>query len=147
MSTTVPMNEVGDREATTDGPAEGRLPDVPGVALKLSSFVLAGGSGTRLWPVSRRHYPKQLIDVIGPDSLLQTTVRRLVGVESERALDKAPIIVCGGGHRFMTSQQLGEAGVEARIVVEPAGRNTAPALTLAAMLACAGGDDSTLVVM
>ncbi|WP_454758087.1 mannose-1-phosphate guanylyltransferase/mannose-6-phosphate isomerase [Cupriavidus campinensis] len=121
----------------------------PAVRTRLAAVVLAGGSGTRLWPLSRKHFPKQLIDVLGGDTLLQTTARRLAGlVEGGGAMgEMAPIIVCGEAHRFMTAQQLTEAGVVARIVVEPTGRNTAPALTLAALLACAEGDDCILVAM
>lgn len=116
-------------------------------ALRIRPVVLAGGSGTRLWPLSRKHYPKQLIDVIGRDSLLQSTVRRMAVLRDGRHADAAAIIVCGEPHRFMTAQQLAASGTEAQIVVEPAGRNTAPALTLAALLATAQGDDGILVVM
>ena len=116
-------------------------------ALRLRPVVLAGGSGTRLWPLSRKHYPKQLIDVIGHDSLLQSTVRRMAVLRDGRRADAAAIVVCGEPHRFMTAQQLAASGIEAQIVVEPAGRNTAPALTLAAQLATAQGEDGILVVM
>ncbi|WP_158900922.1 mannose-1-phosphate guanylyltransferase/mannose-6-phosphate isomerase [Burkholderia sp. L27(2015)] len=109
--------------------------------------VLAGGSGTRLWPMSREHFPKQLIGVVGPDSLLQATVHRMEGFPSPWEVSCAPIIVCGDEHRFITVEQLRASGVEARIVVEPARRDTAPALTLAAALACADGEDAILVVM
>ncbi|CAG4894526.1 mannose-1-phosphate guanylyltransferase/mannose-6-phosphate isomerase [Paraburkholderia saeva] len=145
MSTTTQMVEAAG-DAQIAGGAGGRTP-VSAIKLKLASVVLAGGSGTRLWPVSRKHYPKQLIDVVGSDSLLQATARRLAGLGGERELDATPIIVCGEEHRFLTSQQLGEAGIDARIIVEPAGRNTAPALALAALEALSSGDDSILVVM
>lgn len=138
------MRTTDTMESTTDLAVA-----APAVRLRLAAVVLAGGSGTRLWPLSRKHFPKQLIDVIGGDTLLQTTARRLAGlVEGGGAMGEvAPIIVCGEAHRFMTAQQLAEAGVAARIVVEPAGRNTAPALTLAALLACAEGEDCILVAM
>ncbi|PLP97551.1 mannose-1-phosphate guanylyltransferase/mannose-6-phosphate isomerase [Cupriavidus pauculus] len=117
-------------------------------ALRIRPVVLAGGSGTRLWPLSRKHCPKQLIDVIGRDSLLQSTVRRMAVLRDDgRHAPAAAIIVCGEPHRFMTAQQLAASGTEAQIVVEPAGRNTAPALTLAALLATAQGEDGILVVM
>ncbi|MCA3182000.1 MAG: mannose-1-phosphate guanylyltransferase/mannose-6-phosphate isomerase [Cupriavidus sp.] len=116
-------------------------------ALRIRPVVLAGGSGTRLWPLSRKHYPKQLIDVIGRDSLLQSTVRRMAVLRDGGHAAADAIIVCGEPHRFMTAQQLAASGTEAQIVVEPIGRNTAPALTLAALLATAGGEDGILVAM
>ncbi|CAE6811045.1 Alginate biosynthesis protein AlgA [Paraburkholderia domus] len=109
--------------------------------------ILAGGSGTRLWPVSRENYPKQLIDVVGTDSLLQATARRMDGFPAGWKVDVSPIIVCGEEHRFVITEQLLENGVKARLIVEPARRDTAPALTLAASLACADGDDAILIVM
>lgn len=109
--------------------------------------ILAGGSGTRLWPVSRESFPKQLIDVVGSDSLLQATTRRMDGFPAGWSVDAAPIIVCGEEHRFVIAEQLHENGVDARLIVEPARRDTAPALTLAASLACADGDDAILFVM
>jgi mannose-1-phosphate guanylyltransferase/mannose-6-phosphate isomerase len=113
----------------------------------LLPVVLAGGSGTRLWPMSREHYPKQLIDVIGTDSLLQATVRRMESFPSGWQVAASPVIVCGDEHRFVIDEQLHASGVEARLIVEPARRDTAPALTLAAALACQAGDDAILVAM
>ncbi|SMG44280.1 mannose-1-phosphate guanylyltransferase/mannose-6-phosphate isomerase [Paraburkholderia susongensis] len=109
--------------------------------------ILAGGSGTRLWPVSRENFPKQLIDVVGSDSLLQATARRLDGFPPGWSVDASPIVVCGEEHRFVIAEQLQENGVAARLIVEPARRDTAPALTLAASLACAEGGDAILIVM
>jgi mannose-1-phosphate guanylyltransferase/mannose-6-phosphate isomerase len=114
---------------------------------RITPVILAGGSGTRLWPVSRENFPKQLIDVVGSDSLLQATARRMEGFPPGWNVDAAPIIVCGEEHRFVIAEQLHENGVEARLIVEPARRDTAPALTLAASLACAHGDDAILIVM
>ncbi|CAE6830367.1 Alginate biosynthesis protein AlgA [Paraburkholderia nemoris] len=114
---------------------------------RIVPVILAGGSGTRLWPVSRENYPKQLIDVVGSDSLLQATARRMDGFPAGWNVDVSPIIVCGEEHRFVISEQLLENGVNARLIVEPARRDTAPALTLAASLACAAGDDAILIVM
>ncbi|MFP3565369.1 sugar phosphate nucleotidyltransferase [Paraburkholderia sp. SIMBA_030] len=114
---------------------------------RIVPVILAGGSGTRLWPVSRENYPKQLIDVVGSDSLLQATARRMDGFPAGWKVDAAPIIVCGEEHRFVIAEQLHENGVDARLIVEPARRDTAPALTLAASLACADGDDAILIVM
>ncbi|MFM0737814.1 mannose-1-phosphate guanylyltransferase/mannose-6-phosphate isomerase [Paraburkholderia xenovorans] len=114
---------------------------------RIVPVILAGGSGTRLWPVSRENFPKQLIDVVGSDSLLQATARRMDGFPSGWSVDVSPIIVCGEEHRFVIAEQLQENGVNARLIVEPARRDTAPALTLAASLACADGHDAILIVM
>jgi len=122
-------------------------PTTRSATMRLCPVVLAGGSGTRLWPVSRKHYPKQLVDGLGPPSLLQATVQRLDGLSSHAAVDVVPIIVCGTEHRFMARWQLDEIGIGARLVAEPSGRNTAPALSLAAMHALSDGHDSVLVVM
>ncbi|TDV18264.1 mannose-1-phosphate guanylyltransferase/mannose-6-phosphate isomerase [Paraburkholderia caballeronis] len=114
---------------------------------RIVPVVLAGGSGTRLWPMSREHYPKQLIGVVGTDSLLQATVRRMSGFPAAWQVASDPVVVCGEEHRFTIAEQLHERGIGARIVVEPARRETAPALTLGATLAQADGDDAILVVM
>ncbi len=78
---------------------------------RIVPVILAGGSGTRLWPVSRENYPKQLIDVVGSDSLLQATVRRMEGFPAGWNVDASPIIVCGEEHRFVTAEQVRENGV------------------------------------
>src|SRR3954449_5557889 len=113
----------------------------------LVQVILAGGSGTRLWPVSREQFPKQLIDVIGNQTLLQATMGRMAGFNSTWEVAADPVVVCGAEHYFATYEQAREIGVNARIVVEPARRDTAPALTLAALAACADGQDAILVVM
>jgi mannose-1-phosphate guanylyltransferase/mannose-6-phosphate isomerase len=102
----------------------------------LVQVILAGGSGTRLWPVSREQFPKQLIDVVGDKTLLQATMGRMAGFSSAWDIAADPVIVCGAEHYFATYEQAREIGVNARIVVEPARRDTAPALTLAALAAC-----------
>jgi len=102
----------------------------------LLPVILCGGSGTRLWPLSRETYPKQFLALSGDGvSMLQDTAKRLDGVASH--IPKVPpIVICNGEHRFLAAQQLHEAGIEgARLVLEPVGRNTAPALTLAALVA------------
>jgi mannose-1-phosphate guanylyltransferase/mannose-6-phosphate isomerase len=116
---------------------------------RIVPVILAGGSGTRLWPVSRENFPKQLIDVVGSDSLLQATARRLDGFPAGWSVDASPIVVCGDEHRFVIAEQLRENGIDARLIVEPARRDTAPALTLAASLALAdaAGGDAVLIVM
>ncbi|SMG59906.1 mannose-1-phosphate guanylyltransferase/mannose-6-phosphate isomerase [Paraburkholderia susongensis] len=113
----------------------------------LVQVILAGGAGTRLWPVSREQFPKQLIDVIGNQTLLQSTMGRMAGFEGPWDIAADPVVVCGAEHYFATYEQAREIGVNARIIVEPARRDTAPALTLAALNACAGGEDAILVAM
>jgi mannose-1-phosphate guanylyltransferase/mannose-6-phosphate isomerase len=121
--------------------------DVTTNCRRLVQVILAGGSGTRLWPVSREQFPKQLIGLMGSESLLQSTVLRMQGFGQGWELAADPVIVCGEEHRFTTDEQVRASGVSARIVVEPARRDTAPALTLAALTACADGQDAILVAM
>ncbi|WP_028216739.1 mannose-1-phosphate guanylyltransferase/mannose-6-phosphate isomerase [Paraburkholderia oxyphila] len=112
----------------------------PEVALVVQPVVLAGGSGTRLWPLSREHCPKQLIDLLDGESLLEATVRRLDGVYARGGVQvrKAPpLVVSSEELRHMTADRLGRTGMAARVVFEPVARNTAPALTVAALAACA----------
>jgi len=115
--------------------------------LPVHAVIPAGGAGTRLWPLSREQFPKQLINLIGDDSLLQSTAKRLQGLSASYPLAAESIIVCGEEHRFTTAEQLRQAGIKARIILEPQARNTAPALTLAAQSLVAGGGDSIMVVM
>lgn len=92
--------------------------------------ILCGGSGTRLWPASRKAYPKQFAPLIGEESLYQMTLRRLTGPEFA-----APLIMTGDDFRFMATEQAAEIGLsDARIVIEPAARDTAPAILTAALL-------------
>ncbi len=107
--------------------------------------VLSGGSGTRLWPLSREKYPKQLLPLIGDDSLLQATVRRLEGVSDVQLA--APMVVSNEEYRFVIAEQLRLMGKSGSILLEPCGRNTAPALTLAALAAMREGVDPILLVM
>jgi mannose-1-phosphate guanylyltransferase/mannose-6-phosphate isomerase len=118
----------------------------------LQPVLLAGGSGSRLWPMSRETYPKQLLSLTGEHTLLQDTVTRLDGFpqaqETSGVTDvRAPLIVCNEEHRFLVADQLRQIGVVPwRILLEPFGRNTAPALTLAA-LAVKEGEDAVMLVM
>ncbi len=111
--------------------------------------ILAGGSGTRLWPLSRESFPKQLLRLRGAGTLLQDTVRRLDGLDGgPSTVVREPIVVCNEEHRFLVLDQIEaiERAPEA-VVLEPVGRNTAPALCLAAELALAAGTDPVLLVM
>jgi mannose-1-phosphate guanylyltransferase/mannose-6-phosphate isomerase len=110
----------------------------------IQPVVLSGGSGTRLWPLSREKYPKQLLPLIGDDSLLQATVRRTEGIAGFELA--APMVVCNEEYRFVIAEQLRLMGKPGTMVLEPVGRNTAPALTLAA-LAARNAADPILLVM
>ncbi|WP_281168037.1 mannose-1-phosphate guanylyltransferase/mannose-6-phosphate isomerase [Oceanobacter kriegii] len=90
--------------------------------------VLSGGPGTRLWPLSRASYPKQFLNLFGAHSLLLQTFSRLGGLPIS-----SPLVVCNDQHRFLVAEQLRESGMEASILLEPVGRNTAPAIAVAAM--------------
>jgi mannose-1-phosphate guanylyltransferase/mannose-6-phosphate isomerase len=104
--------------------------------------ILSGGSGTRLWPLSRGHYPKQFLPLITEHTMIQETILRLNGLEGL----KAPIAVCNEDHRFMMAEQLWEIGITpTAIILEPVGKNTAPAVAMAALTA-ASGDDILLVL-
>ena len=113
--------------------------------MSIQPVILSGGSGTRLWPLSREKYPKQLLALVGDDSLLQATVRRIEGT-SDIVLE-APMVVCNEDYRFVIAEQLRLMGRSGAILLEPAGRNTAPALTLAALAAGRSGADPVLLVM
>ncbi|MDN5934906.1 MAG: mannose-1-phosphate guanylyltransferase/mannose-6-phosphate isomerase, partial [Nitrosospira sp.] len=111
----------------------------------LIPVVLSGGSGTRLWPLSREKYPKQLLPLIGEDSLLQATIRRMEGLADARL--EPPLVVCNEEYRFVIAEQLRLMGKKGTILLEPVGRNTAPALTLAALAAVREGNDPILLAM
>ncbi len=113
--------------------------------ISIQPVVLSGGSGTRLWPLSREKYPKQLLSLVGDDSLLQATVRRVDGIEGIALTE--PMVVCGEEYRFVIAEQLRQMNRPGRIVLEPMGRNTAPALTIAAQAAIKNGADVVLLVM
>ncbi|GHD53882.1 mannose-1-phosphate guanyltransferase [Marinobacter persicus] len=104
---------------------------------------MAGGTGSRLWPLSRQLNPKQFLKLCGDSTLLQQTLSRLDGLETS-----PPSIICNESHRFMVAEQLRQLAVtDASILLEPAGRNTAPAIALAALNAALNGEDPVLLVL
>lgn len=104
--------------------------------------ILSGGSGTRLWPLSRGHYPKQFLPLVSEYTMIQETMRRLRGLPN----CQNPLAVCNEAHRFMMAEQLRACDIHpAAIILEPIGRNTAPAVALAAM-AAGSGDDILLIL-
>ena len=101
----------------------------------LIPVILSGGAGTRLWPLSREHYPKQFLPLVGEHTMIQETALRTAGLPEV----VGPIVVCNEAHRFLVAEQLREIGFVPRaILLEPVGRNTAPAVAVAAMAALAG---------
>ena len=102
---------------------------------------MAGGSGTRLWPVSRANHPKQFLALHGDDTMLQSTVKRLEGLNVESS-----ITICNEEHRFFVAEQLRELDKLGSIILEPVGRNTAPAIALAA-LSSKDDEDPMLLVL
>jgi mannose-1-phosphate guanylyltransferase/mannose-6-phosphate isomerase len=116
-------------------------------SLQVQPVVMAGGSGTRLWPLSRAQYPKQFLVLSGNRSLFQEAAARLAGLASADLQVQPPCVVGNEEHRFLVLDQLREVRLDpAALVLEPQGRNTAPALTLAALQALEGGGDPILVV-
>ena len=116
----------------------------------LIPLILSGGSGTRLWPLSREMYPKQLLPLIGKRTMLQETAARVSGLPDLAA----PIVVCNESHRFMVAEQMRECGTTPQaIILEPVGRNTAPAVAVAALVALdrarksKGGNDADPILL
>ncbi len=106
-------------------------------------MILSGGAGTRLWPLSREGYPKQLLALTSKFTMLQDTVTRLAGIPGAHA----PVVVCNEAHRFTVAEQIRALGLKpASILLEPSGRNTAPAVALAALTALTIDADAILVV-
>jgi mannose-1-phosphate guanylyltransferase/mannose-6-phosphate isomerase len=115
--------------------------------IQITPVILCGGSGTRLWPLSRAGFPKQFLSLTGNESLFQQSAQRLVALSADDIQVAKPLIVTGEEHRFLASEQLREVSIElGAALLEPVGRNTAPALTLAALAAQQNGTDPVLVV-
>ncbi|PLX50507.1 MAG: mannose-1-phosphate guanylyltransferase/mannose-6-phosphate isomerase [Desulfobulbaceae bacterium] len=109
----------------------------------LIPVILCGGSGTRLWPLSRELYPKQLLALAGERSMLQETMLRLAALEDQGR----PIVICNEAHRFLVAEQLRQIECRATILLEPEGKNTAPALAVAAFQALHEADEPLLLVL
>ena len=114
---------------------------------EVKPVILCGGAGTRLWPLSRAGFPKQFLCLTGDESLFQQAARRMLSLQSAGTSVGLPYIVCNEEHRFLAAEQLREAHIDSgALFLEPEGRNTAPALTIAALAAIHSGSDPVLVV-
>ena len=110
---------------------------------RILPVLLAGGSGTRLWPLSREQYPKQFLSLVDERSLFQNTALRAALVPGILP----PLVICGDQHRFLAAEQLRQVGIEGSIILEPEGRNTAPAAAVAALFAQEKYGPETLVFL
>ena len=112
--------------------------------MQIIPVILSGGSGTRLWPLSRKQYPKQYLPLVGDNTMLQETILRLNGLDN--LID--PIIICNADHRFLVAEQCQQIDIKnPTILLEPVGRNTAPAIAAAAMQSLKVSDDAVLLVL
>ena len=111
----------------------------------LIPVILCGGTGSRLWPLSRRSFPKQFISILdGKDSLLQSTEKRILGIKNI----KNPILICNEEHRFIVADQMKEININPKaIILEPFGKNTAPAITIAALKALEEDEEAILIIL
>ncbi len=113
----------------------------------ITPVILCGGSGTRLWPLSRKSYPKQFSPLLGPESLFQTSALRMKSTSADGCKFAPPIVVTGSDFRFIVAEQLLAVGVDpGAILIEPDGRNTAPAVLAAALYAQANDPDAVLLI-
>ena len=112
--------------------------------MQVTPAILSGGSGERLWPLSRRDHPKQYLQLVSDNSMLQETMLRLNGLDNLAD----PIIICNSSHRFIVAEQCQQIGIKnPTILLEPVGRNTAPAIAAAALQSLKDSDNSTLLVL
>ena len=107
----------------------------------ITPVIMAGGSGSRLWPLSRSLYPKQFLALTGEQTMLQETLQRLTNLDVN-----APLVICNEEHRFIVAEQLRTLGQTGSIILEPVGRNTAPAIALAAEVTINDNDPLLLVL-
>src|SRR4051794_15291340 len=123
----------------------GRAEIMPSIdtAQKIHPVLLSGGSGSRLWPISRESYPKQLLPLVGDRTMLQDTVGRVVGPRFA-----APLVICNDEHRFVIAEQLRQIAVTPfAIALEPVGRNTAAAAAVAALIVAEHDPDALLLLL
>ena len=114
------------------------------MTLKIIPVILSGGSGTRLWPLSRKQYPKQYLPLVGDNTMLQETILRLEGLDNLAD----PVIVCNVDHRFLVAEQCQQINIKnPTILLEPVGRNSAPAIASAALRVLKDTDDAVLLVL
>jgi mannose-1-phosphate guanylyltransferase/mannose-6-phosphate isomerase len=112
--------------------------------MKIIPIILSGGSGSRLWPLSRKQYPKQYLPLVGNNTMLQETILRLNGLDNLAD----PIIICNVDHRFLVAEQCQQISItNPTILLEPVGRNTAPAIAAAALQSLKISDDAMLLVL
>ena len=112
--------------------------------MKIVPVILSGGSGTRLWPLSRKQYPKQYLPLVNDNTMLQETILRLSGLNNL----ENPIIICNADHRFLVAGQCQQINIKnPTILLEPVGRNTAPAIAAAALHSLKTADDAMLLVL
>ena len=112
--------------------------------MQIIPVIISGGSGKRLWPLSRKEYPKQYLPLVGDNTMLQETILRLSGLDDVAD----PIIVCNADHRFLVAEQCQQIGVKNPIILlEPVGRNTAPAIAAAAFQSLKSSDDDTVMLV
>ena len=112
--------------------------------INIIPVILSGGSGTRLWPLSRKQYPKQYLPLVSDKTMLQETILRLDGLDNLAD----PIIVCNADHRFLVAEQLQQINIKnPTILLEPIGRNTAPAVAAAAFQSIKQVDNALLLVL
>jgi mannose-1-phosphate guanylyltransferase/mannose-6-phosphate isomerase len=112
--------------------------------ISIVPVILSGGSGTRLWPLSRKQYPKQYLSLAGDNTMLQETILRLEGLDNLAE----PIIICNADHRFIVAEQCQKIDIKKpTILLEPVGRNTAPAIAAAALQSLKLTDDAVLLVL
>ncbi len=116
------------------------------MTIKIQPLILCGGSGTRLWPLSRSGFPKQFLNLYGKNTLFQQSVERLLSFDNDNIKPNSPFVICNADHRFIVQEQLREVNIQQNtIFLEPVGRNTAPALTLCALAATENNDDPIII--